>query len=76
MSSDAHITERLAKTNWLSRISAKFGENPPQYYVPLRQEIPTELDGYDGKFSKQDDFLYFKNMMKMESYIEKKLPAQ
>jgi hypothetical protein len=58
----------MDRSNWLSRLSARFSGEPLKHYVPLRQELPTELDGYDGKFSKQGDFLYFKNMMKMESY--------
>jgi hypothetical protein len=70
------LNERLAKSNWLSRLSAKFGDKPLQYYIPLRQDLPTELDGYNGKFSKQDDYMYFKNMMKMESYPDKKTPSQ
>jgi hypothetical protein len=76
MSSESEVNERIANSNWLSRISAKFGDKPLKYYVPLKQEIPTELDGYSGRFSKQEDFLYFKNMMKMEYYGEKKTSAE
>jgi hypothetical protein len=46
MSSEVNFSERMDKTNWLSRLSAKFSRNPLQYYLPLRQELPTELDGY------------------------------
>jgi len=36
--------------------------------VPLQQELPTELDNYKGKYSQQEDYLYFKNMLKVEEY--------
>jgi hypothetical protein len=54
-------------TNWLSRFAAKY-DKALEYYVPLQQEFPTELDNYKGKYSQQEDYLYFKNMLKVENY--------
>lgn len=50
--SEGRLYERLDKSNWLSRIAAKF-DKPLRYYLPLRQEVSTELDGYAGKYSQQ-----------------------
>ena len=79
MSIDAQANdyiERLKQNNLLSRISAAFGNKELKHYLPLRQEIPTELDNYQGKYTTQADFLYFKNMMKTEHYAEKKVPLE
>lgn len=52
--------------NWISRVAAKFSDKPPAYYLPAEQhDNPTEIDNYQGKYSKQEDFMYFKSMMKL-----------
>lgn len=74
--SEEEVKSRLRMSNWLSRLSAKFADSPLQHYLPLRQELPTELDDYRGKYAKQDDFLFFKNMLKTENYAERKAVSQ
>jgi len=59
---------KLNNNNLLSRLASVFGDSQPKHYLPLRQNIPTELDSYKGKYSNQPDFLYFKNMMATEHY--------
>jgi hypothetical protein len=65
-----HFTDRrnvIGFDNWISKVAAKFSHKPPTYYLPIDQyDNPTELDNYQGKYSKQDDFMYFKSMMKLE----------
>lgn len=56
---------QLRKSNWLSRLAARWNPHPLEYYLPLRQTLPTELDNYAGKYSQQQDFLFFKSMMQV-----------
>jgi hypothetical protein len=63
--------QRMSFSNWLSRLAAKY-DRVLEYYVPLQQELPTELDNYKGKYSQQEDYLYFKNMLKVENYATRR----
>lgn len=62
---EATTLRMLRKSNWLSRLAARWNPHPLEYYLPLRQTLPTELDDYNGKYSQQQDFLFFKSMMQV-----------
>lgn len=62
----------ISLSNWLSRLAARFNRQPLEYYLPLRQTLPTELDSYTGKYSNQPDYLYFKSMMQVENYTQRR----
>lgn len=32
---------QLRKSNWLSRLAARWNPHPLEYYLPLRQTLPT-----------------------------------
>ena len=70
------LDNKLRFSNWLSLLCAKYCNNPLEYYLPLRQTLPTELDQYEGKYSKQQDYLFFKSMMQCENYEDKKSKAK
>ncbi len=69
------ISLRLKFSNWLSRLASKYSHHPLEYYLPLQQTLPTELDNYNGKYSSQPDYLYFKSMMQVENYHQRKSPS-
>jgi hypothetical protein len=63
---------KLRLSNWLSHLAARYCDSPLEYYLPLRQTLPTELDNYSGKYSHQQDYLYFKSMLQTENYAERR----
>jgi|JI9StandDraft_2_1071091.scaffolds.fasta_scaffold1428983_1 hypothetical protein len=62
---DEASIKQLRNSNWLSRLASRWNPHPLEYYLPLRQTLPTDVDNYKGKFSKQSDFLFFKSMMQV-----------
>jgi len=39
----SELDKAIASSNWLSHIAAKFGDRPPQHYLPLRQDLPCDV---------------------------------
>ena len=74
--SRSEIDNKIRNTNWLGRFAARYCDSELSFYLPLQQTLPTELDSYQGKFSGQQDYLYFKSMMQCENYPERKKPFE
>ena len=62
-SSRQDLDYKLRFSNWLSRLASRYCDSPLQYYLPMKQTLATDLDTYQGKYSQQQDFLYFKSML-------------